>query len=331
MNSEPAKVKVYHGYGHTHKLTVFGHVFRRQHAVQQQYSKGLLANLAYLVNIFRVEPYPFAKVRLQFRDQVIYNKAEYDGFFRFEFSSVSKVEPGWHEVSVSLMEENGQVGAASTGLVYVPHITQYTFISDIDDTLMVSHSATLARRLRELFLRNPRSRRIVPGMATYFKGLAASYTSPEKPNPFFYVSSSEWNLYDYLVETFRYNRFPEGSFLLNQVKQLKDFLHTGKTGHGGKLLRIMRILEAFPNQKFVLFGDNSQQDPIIYRKIAEKHPDKIAAIYIRNAHHPHAAQTAQILKELAHLKIPVCHFNNSEEAMKHSRRIGLFGEKADLS
>lgn len=326
MNTSPPKVKIYHGYGHTHKLTVFGHVFRKKPDARQRYSKRLIANLVYLIRLFRIKPYPFAKVRLKFREQVIYNKSEYDGFFRFEFASVSKVQPGWHEVKVELLEEKDQVAAAATGLIYVPHITQYAFISDIDDTVMVSHSATLGRRLRELFMKNPRTRKTFPGMARYYKRLSATYASHEKPNPFFYVSSSEWNLYDYLVETFRFNRLPEGAFLLNQVKQLKDFLRTGKTGHGGKLLRIMRVIDAFPNQKFVLFGDNSQQDPTIYKTIAERYPDKVAAIYIRNVHPPHESRTAKLLQDLSRFRIPVCQFNSSEEAAAHSRRIGLFEE-----
>src|SRR3546814_8470770 len=72
---------------------------------------------------------------------------------------------------------------------------------------MVSHSATIGRRLRELFIRNPRTRKTFPGTAGYYKRLSAAFTSDDRPNPFFYVSSSEWNLYDYLLETFRFNRF----------------------------------------------------------------------------------------------------------------------------
>jgi phosphatidate phosphatase APP1 len=107
-------------------------------------------------------------------------------------------------------------------------------------------------------------------------------TEDDTPNPFFYVSSSEWNLYDDLVDFFRFNHLPEGSFLLNQVKRWYDLLKTGKTKHQGKLLRIVRIVEAFPQQRFILLGDNSQSDPYIYRSLAEKFGDRIVAVFIRS-------------------------------------------------
>lgn len=46
--------------------------------------------------------------------------------------------------------------------------------------------------------------------------------------------------------------------------------------------RIVRILEVFPNLKFILLSDNSQRDPQIYASIRHKYPGKITAVYIRN-------------------------------------------------
>src|SRR3546814_1726861 len=95
MKTDPVSVKVYHGYGHTHKLTVYGHVFSRKPRLRQRYRNRFLVNILYLIKLYLFKPAPFARVRLRFREQEIYDKAEYDGFFRFEFSSCSKVEDGW--------------------------------------------------------------------------------------------------------------------------------------------------------------------------------------------------------------------------------------------
>ncbi|PST85206.1 hypothetical protein C7T94_03630 [Pedobacter yulinensis] len=320
--SQPS-VKVYHGYGHTHNLVVYGHVFKRHSNPRQVFSESLWVNIRHLLRLFLIRTWPFVQVRLSFRGQQIYNRTEYDGFFKFEFDSETAVDAGWHQVLVEALDESGQAVAASEGMIYVPHITQYAFISDIDDTVMVSHSATIGRRLRELFIKNPHTRKTFPRTAEHYKLLSAAYASSEKPNPFFYVSSSEWNLYDYLVETFRFNKLPEGAFLLNQIKRWKDLLKTGKTGHEGKLVRVLRIFDAFPKQKFVLFGDNSQRDPFIYTAIAEKYPERVAAVYIRNIRPGVAAETQLLLDKLSALQIPNCLFVNSEEAMDHSHRIGL--------
>lgn len=322
--NKSVSVKVYHGYGHTHNLVVYGHVFRFKAKVKQVYSNNLFVNIFHLLKLFILKPYPFVKVRLQFYGQTIYGHTEYDGFFKFEWKAESEVAAGWHRVKVEVLGKNDGVLATGEGLVYVPHITQFAFISDIDDTIMISHSATIVRRLRELFIKNPRTRKTFKEAQKHYSLLALSHTEAGQPNPFFYVSSSEWNLYDYLVESFRFNKLPEGAFLLNQIKRWKDLVKTGKTGHEGKLMRVMRILDAFPNQRFVFFGDNSQQDPTIYTTIAHKHPKNIEAIYIRNIRKEKETEAKGLLDALeATQQVKTCLYNNSEEAILHSKKIGL--------
>ncbi|SEB21780.1 App1 family protein [Pedobacter hartonius] len=319
-------VQIYRGYGHTNNLVVYGHAFKYRAKSTQNFSDNLFVNIRYLFRLFLLKPYPWAKVNLIFNDQVISQITEYDGFFKFEWKAVQNISAGWHQVKVELTDDVGNVLAVNTGDVYVPHITQYAFISDIDDTVMVSHSATIGRRLRELFIKNPRTRKTFPDVARHYNFLSLSHTDAEHPNPFFYVSSSEWNLYDYLMETFSYNKLPEGAFLLNQIKRWKNLIKTGKTGHEGKLIRVMRILDVFPNQKFVFFGDNSQQDPDIYSAIAIKYPKNIEAIYIRNIRPERAAHTQQVLAQAEQQQIHTCLFSDSQEAIDHSVRIGLINQ-----
>ncbi|RZJ79710.1 MAG: hypothetical protein EOO47_09935, partial [Flavobacterium sp.] len=158
MAKKSAEVKVYHGYGHTHNLVVYGHVFKFRAKAKQRYKNGLFVNLMHVFKLFVLKPFPFAKVQLAFRGQTVQTNAAYDGFFKFEWDAIKDVEAGWHRVDVTAFDEQDKEIAKSYGSIYVPHITQYAFISDIDDTIMVSHSKTIAKRLKELFLRNPRTR-----------------------------------------------------------------------------------------------------------------------------------------------------------------------------
>jgi phosphatidate phosphatase APP1 len=321
--NKSASVKVYHGYGHTQNLVVYGHVFKFRAKTKQNFSNNFFINIIHLLKLFVVRPYPFVKVRLTFNGQEIYRKCEYDGFFKFEWKANEEVTAGWHTVQVEALTDKDEVIAEGQGEIFVPHITQYAFISDIDDTVMVSYSAKIRKRLRELFIKNPRTRKTFKDLNEHYTALALSHTDVGQPNPFFYVSSSEWNLYDYLLETFRYNELPEGAFLLNQIKRWKDLLKTGKTGHEGKLIRVMRILDAFPNQKFVFFGDNSQKDPAIYTAIAEKYPKNISAVYIRNVRKERESQTRTLLDRIEAQNVRTCLFDSSEEAISHSKSIGL--------
>lgn len=316
-------VKVYHGYGHTHDLVVYGHVLAGPPAVQRQFTKNVLVNIIHLLKLFFVKPLPRVNLRLNWQGNVLETQTEDDGFFKFEWQSSTELAAGWHPVTVECLDEGGQVAAWGEGKVYVPHSTQYVFLSDIDDTVMVSYSATKFRRLKELLTRNPRTRRQFERVAEWYRQLALAHTSEATPNPFFYVSSSEWNLYDYLLEFFAYNQLPEGIFLLNQVKRWYQLFNTGKTKHAGKILRIARIVEVFPRQQFVLIGDNSQHDPDIYLAIASRYPQKIFAIYIRNVRPEREAYSRQLLAKASEAGIQTCLFTGSNEAAEHGRNIQL--------
>jgi phosphatidate phosphatase APP1 len=316
-------VKVYHGFGHKHALTVYGHVYINRFARERKYSNNILANIIHLVRLFCIRPVAGAKLQLHWQKQVLETTTEDDGLYKFEWQSEEDVPAGWHPVSVHLLDQNGAIVKSGSGKVFVPHVSQFGFISDIDDTVMVSHSATVFRRLRVLFTKNPRTRRAFHEVVRHYGLLAVAHTTADVPNPFYYVSSSEWNLYDDIDEFFRYNGLPDGIFLLNQVKRWFELFKTGKTKHEGKLLRVYRIISAFPLQRFILIGDNSQADPLIYKMICEKHPGKIHAVYIRNIVHRKTASATELLAQISSQGIATCLFKDNAEAIAHSIHIGL--------
>lgn len=315
-------LKLYRGFGHTHDMVLFGHVLENPLKDNKKKRRGALANLFHLFNLFIVKPAGNVTVKIIWEGQAIETVSEDDGFFWLEWESVNKTSAGVYTTPVSLTTD-GDDDEKTEGEIFIPHRTQYAFISDIDDTVMVSHSATRFKRLRELLFKSPEQRAIFEDVAKHYQLLAISNTTPDEPNPFFYVSSSEWNLYDYLVSIFTINKLPHGALLLSQIKKWHQLFNTGKTKHEGKLLRIVRLFVLFPHQQFVLFGDNSQSDPFIYETLTHKYADRIAAVYIRNVVAAHQAATREALKKIEDKKIPVLQFTHSAEAIAHSRSIGL--------
>lgn len=318
-----ATVKVYHGYGHTHNLVVYGHVLAGKAVSPRKYNHHVGTNVLHLAKLFFIKPIANVQVQLQWENQPFYSTTRTDGFFKFEWQSTTEVAAGWHPIMVHLLNKQGDIAATGEGKVFVPHSTQYGFISDIDDTVLVSHSATTGKRLRVMFTQNPRSRKTFADVVKYYQMLSVAHTEPNLLNPFFYVSSSEWNLYDDLNEFFKHNRLPKGAFLLNDIKRWYQLFKTGKTKHQGKLIRVARILEAFPKQRFVLLGDNSQSDPAIYVAIANKYPDRIVAIYIRNISLKKELLTANMMASIQNKEIFTCLFKHTDEAILHSKSIGL--------
>ncbi len=318
-----AAVKVYHGYGHTNNLIVYGHVLKGKYFLQRTYTNNAFINFINLIRLFFITPLPGARVMLQWQNQCFYSTTESDGFFKFEWKSDTPVTAGWQDVKVDLLNAGGQSTVTGQGKIFVPHSTQYGFISDIDDTVLISHSGTTGKKLWSMLTKNPRSRKTFADVVNYYQLLSTAHTDVDVPNPFFYVSSSEWNLYDYLNEFFKYNQLPKGVFLLNNIKKWYQLLKTGSTKHLGKLNRVVRILEAFPAQQFVLLGDNSQSDPDIYKLIADKYPHQILAIYIRNISARKEALTKQVLESINNKSIYTLLYKHTSEAILHSESIGL--------
>ena len=318
-------IKVYNGYGHAEQMNIYGHVFRLSPLPRKKYRKSFIRNTLALLRLFFVQPFAGIKVEMQWENLTHHAETDQDGFFRFTWKDATPLTQGWQEVKVVARMQDSIIAEAK-GQIYIPYDTQYGFISDIDDTFLISHSSNLRKRLFVLFTQNARTRKPFEGVVRHYQLLAGSNTTPEAPNPFFYVSSSEWNLYDYILEFTRVNNIPQGVFLLNQLKRFQQLLKTGQNHHMTKFTRIARILESYPRQRFVLLGDSSQQDPYIYEAIVSHFPKQIHAVYIRDVYAQNKQKAADVLEKIESKGVPCCFFQHSTDAILHSRKIGLIAE-----
>lgn len=325
------QIKIYHGYGHTEQMVIYGHVLKIGPKPRKRYRKSVVRNAWALLRLFIVKPYAGATVRMEWEGKKYETRTDADGFYKFEWKDAPPLPQGWHEVTVHVAGAAGIEEAHAKGSVYVPYETQYGFISDIDDTFLVSHSANMRKRLAVLFTQNARSRKPFDGVVKHYQLLALGNTTPEAPNPFFYVSSSEWNLYDYILEFTTVNGLPRGVFLLNVLKRFSSIFKTGQNNHHTKFTRIVRIMEAYKAQRFVLLGDSSQQDPYIYASIVKHFPGRIQAVYIRDVHEPNREKVAAVLQEVESAGVPICFFAHSADAILHSRKIGLISTQEALA
>ncbi len=302
-----------------------GHVLNLSPRPRKTFNSNLFRNFFSVMRLFMISPAKNAVVLLKWGEETFVTTTESDGFFRFDFCPKLILDSGWYDVEVFLDSLSGNV--SSHGSVYIPHLTQVAFISDIDDTFLISHTSKLRKRLFVLLTRNERSRKAFEGVIHHYQLLANSGAfSLKETNPFFYVSSSEWNLYNFLVEFIVFNKLPKGVFLLGQMKKLRDFWKSGQNNHSTKFMRIVRIIEAYPSQKFVLLGDDSQQDPIIYQSITDHFPDRILAVYLRKVRASNFQDVHKIVEEIKNKGVEVCYFKHSSEAIIHSKKIGLIAK-----
>ena len=317
-------IKVYNGYGNREVLVIFGHTLKLSSMPRKTYRKNFVTNFFSMLRSFMVKPYPNAIIKLQWDQEYYEAKSGDDGFFRFEWKPEKIIKPGKYAVKLNLWNE-GAVVAEATGDVYIPDENKYAIISDIDDTFLISHSSNIHRRLYVLLTKNAHSRKPFEGVVDHYTLLAKAGIKSGAINPFFYVSSSEWNLYEFLIEFARKYELPDGIFLLSQIKKLHKLFFTGQGKHSAKYMRIVRIVEAFPNQQLILMGDDSQQDPYIYLSLARHFPGKICCVYLRK-HKKNYSAIKEVVDKIEKSGVPCCYFSHSSEAIAHSRKIGLISD-----
>lgn len=320
-------IKLYHGYGHADHLVIHGHVLALSPLPRKKYRKSILNNAFALLRLFMVKPLAKVTLQTEWQGQYLTTQTDENGFFKFEWQDEPPLEQGWHELNVQMLNGQKEVVKEGKGKLYIPYTTQYGFISDVDDTFLISHSSNLRKRLFVLFTQNARSRQPFDGSVRHYQLLMQGNTTPEAPNPFFYVSSSEWNLYDYLQEFRRVHELPQGIFLLNVLKRFNGLLKTGQNNHQAKFTRIVRIIQGFPKQRFVLLGDSSQHDPYIYEAVVKHFPKQIHAVYIRDVYAKNKEKVKDVLFKIEAAGVPCCFFAHSSEAILHSKKIGLITEK----
>lgn len=170
---------------------------------------------------------------------------------------------------------------SATANVLVPgKNTRFGVISDIDDTILKTNALSLTKMVYHTFTKNAHTRMAFPGVGAFYRSLQSGITENET-NPLFYVSSSPWNLYDFIVDFMEINGIPVGPIFLKDYGFSHNKIFT--EGHGfHKPKKVKKILDAYQNLNFILIGDSGQEDPEIYSEIIKNYPKRILAVYIRD-------------------------------------------------
>lgn len=208
------------------------------------------------------------------------------------------------------------------GEVFIPsEAAKFGVISDIDDTIM--HTG-LTSRFKWQVAKNTvfkRAEKRVPleGAADFYQLLKNGKSGNDR-NPIFYVSHGPWNLYRYLEVFLKKNDFPKGPILLRDF--VNPFAKKYKPEKPQKQTEIINILKTYPKLPFILIGDSGEHDPDIYTEIAEAHPERILAIYLRNVNHKKKMIRVKGLFE-NYETVPVLLVENSKAAVEHAREMEL--------
>ncbi|WEV64348.1 phosphatase domain-containing protein [Bifidobacterium sp. ESL0732] len=203
--------------------------------------------------------------------------------------------PGVHRVSYQVARRK----KVTSELFVVPSGAKVGIITDVDDTIMVTQAPSPVKAAYNLLLLNPKKRSTVPGMSALFTRLADMMPDA----PFFYLSTSPWNVESSIRNFIAEQGYPAGPLLLRDLDpRPKTFVPSG-VEH--KLQFAEQLMEDFPDMKFILIGDDGQKDPVTYATIARRYPGRVLAIAIRELSPRESSALGQVAGLTATQPMPV--------------------------
>jgi phosphatidate phosphatase APP1 len=317
MNLPWITIVPYRSFGTTEKLFVKGRVLCNRPLPPAGDRDSRWQNFYAMARRLTSHEVPGATVAATVGTQRWQTVADDEGYFTLCLPLARQVDPSmcWHAVPLELVAPAARNAPVQvTAPVMIPSPTaRFAVVSDIDDTVIQSHAASLLRAVFEIFFSNARTRLPFAGVAALYQALQRGMSGQEH-NPIFYVSSSPWNFYDLLVEFLERQQLPAGPM----------FLRDYGLAHRNKLKPIRWLLDTYPALSFLLIGDSGQQDPELYSELIPAYPHRIAAIFIRDVSGRHRDLRVDKLGKAAQSQgVPMYRVADSLAAAEKAAALGL--------
>lgn len=275
---KPMVAEIYHATPVTGGVAVKGRVLlaRKRHEPRAEDPKW--KNLVRMMARWATPERPHSLVRLSLEGATVEEAADSEGYFDVLIPT-GEVRSG--EMLVEL--PRSEVSEPATHSIYdVGEEPKCLIVSDIDDTVLVTHAATRLRMLATTMLGNAFTRQLFPGAPELYRALRHGADREEdRRNPLIYVTSSPYNLHDLIELVFAENGLPTGPCLMTDWGLDTDrWFKKSHSEH--KSQAIADALAWYPDIPVILIGDSGQHDTPIYVRAALDHPGRVDQILIRD-------------------------------------------------
>ena len=321
----PLLVLPYLGFGNANKLWIKGRVLDEASFREQTGQDSSWSNLVALYHRLESDEVAGARVVAHFDGRSWETMTDSGGYFEFEIVPAAPLAGGAHRIELALPDWKGLDGAPvrAASEAFVPAATaRFGIISDIDDTVLWTNVTNKLNMALMLARTNAHTRKPFKGVAAFYRALRDG-AGGDEDNPLFYVASSPWHLFGFLVDFLRLQGIPVGPLLLRELGLRDVFKPTNHGNH--KLEKIELILSFYPGMQFVLIGDSGEKDPEIYAEIVRRHPQAVRMIYIRNVNPDPVRIEAldRLIEEVSRTGIQLVLAPDSVFAASHAAAEGL--------
>ncbi len=302
----PIRLQPYFGYRSGEKLVISARALR---AGKPGFEKrGRMQAMRTMLAQFASREVAHLPVRLEIKSAAgitaeHHGITDREGYVRFEVALAGDwpfpADPAWEIACLHWFNREGP--QCVEGFVLAPGTkTVLGVVSDIDDTIVETGITggfrQIARNWRRVLAELPDERIVVPGADVFYGAIGGGAVLPAGEShvgerlpathrPFFYVSSSPWNLFSYLVAFLNSRNLPLGPLLLRDWGF--DRATFGSESHGAhKRGAVDAVLAMYPEMRFALIGDDTQGDLTAYSEVVRANPGRIAGVFIRTGAGP---------------------------------------------
>lgn len=353
IHGRPTRLQPYFGYRNRERLVLTARALKaRQPSFEQS---GRLMAFRTMLAQFASREVPQHDVRLEIErpdgERFTHHAAtNAEGFAHFDIALEGDWEHGehtaWEVATLHWRNRHGEQCVDAHVLSPGRH-AMLGVISDIDDTIVetgiTGNLRSVLRNWKRVLAQWPEERIAVPGADMFYTALGGGLVGESNAegerghlgdtlaathHPFFYVSSSPWNLFSYLVAFKRMRGLPLGPIHLRDWGLNADTF--GSSSHGShKKDAILAILDHFPNLRFAMVGDDTQGDLVAFGAIAAKHPERIAGVFIRKAAgEPFSAEEQEAKSAIEAANVPLWLGDDYSTGRDFLKRVGLASDPA---
>lgn len=346
LRTAPIRIQPYFGYRNHDRLIVTA---RAMHMREPAFARrGRWQAIRTMLAQFVSHEVPDLPVELElvapdgarFRHQGLTDREGFVSFdIRLDGAWPYAEHPEWETVTFHWANRDG--AQAVDGYILAPgQDTGLAIISDIDDTIIetgiTGSFRAVMRNWRRIVMEMPADRILVPGADVFYNALGgAELLAPDQGHagehqraphrPFFYVSSSPWNLYSYLVTYMRGRGLPLGPMHLRDWGMNRDTFGSGSHGDH-KRSAIEAIMALYPDMKFALIGDDSQGDLPAFAAIANALPGRVRAVFIRKLGETMNAAELAAVETLKAANVPLWQGEGYQQGRQFLASIGLLDD-----
>lgn len=319
----PLQVVTYRGYGTATRVHVCGRVLEASVLERSLPNDTRLRSFRRMLRRFNSRELPEASLSAKWGAAQVAGVTDDEGYFDLEIApgAPPPADHDWNSAQVQVVgcPVRGLIPVQATAEILIPSpAAELGIISDIDDTVLQTHVTQKLKMIWVTVSGSAFTRMPFEGTTELYRALVAG-SSGSANNPVFYVSKSPWNLYDFLVDFMDHHQLPRGPLLLRDIglREAPPIDH--------KTDAVQRLFQTYPRLPFVLIGDSGERDPDIYLSIAERYPDRVRAIYIRDlgAKHGSAGRAEASCQKARALGTQMLWVEHASEALEHARKLGL--------